>query len=79
MVSATNGKTTTSRMLAGMLSPPLRLSHNRAGANLASGVASALLERDHADAGLFEVDEAALPHVASELATHCGRPGEPVS
>ncbi len=67
VVSATNGKTTTSRMLAGMLSPPLRLSHNRAGANLASGVASALLERDHADAGLFEVDEAALPHVASEL------------
>ena len=45
----------------------MRLSHNRAGANLASGVASALLERDHADAGLFEVDEAALPHVASEL------------
>ena len=47
-----------------MLSPRFALSHNRAGANLASGVASALLERDHADAGLFEVDEAALPHVA---------------
>ncbi len=68
VVSATNGKTTTARMLAGMLAPPFRLSHNRAGANLASGVASALLERDRADAGLFEVDEAALPHVARELA-----------
>ena len=68
VVSATNGKTTTARMLAGMLAPPFRLSHNRAGANLASGVASALLERDGADAGLFEVDEAALPHVARELA-----------
>jgi lipid II isoglutaminyl synthase (glutamine-hydrolysing) len=68
VISATNGKTTTARMLGGMISPPLRLSANRAGANLASGIASALLRDDgSADAGLFEVDEAALPGVAAQL------------
>jgi lipid II isoglutaminyl synthase (glutamine-hydrolysing) len=68
VVSATNGKTTTAKMAASILSPPLRLSRNAAGANLASGVASALV-RDHgADLGLFEVDEAALPAVAAALA-----------
>ncbi len=68
VISATNGKTTTARMLAGMISPPFRLSANRAGANLASGIASALLRDDgQADAGLFEVDEAALPRVAGQL------------
>ena len=34
------------------------------GANLVSGVASTLLAADHAELGLFEVDEAALPQVA---------------
>ena len=43
VVSATNGKTTTSKMLAAMLEPERRLCRNSAGANLASGVASALL------------------------------------
>jgi lipid II isoglutaminyl synthase (glutamine-hydrolysing) len=68
VVSATNGKTTTAKMAASILSPPLRLSRNAAGANLASGVASALV-RDHAaDLGLFEVDEAALAAVTAALA-----------
>src|SRR5918997_2919693 len=40
LVSATNGKTTTAAMVADILSPRLRLAHNRAGANLVSGVAS---------------------------------------
>jgi lipid II isoglutaminyl synthase (glutamine-hydrolysing) len=66
-ISATNGKTTTARMLAGLLEPELRVCHNRAGANLASGVASALLAAPGAALGLFEVDEAALPAVAGEL------------
>src|SRR6188472_2463939 len=43
LVSATNGKTTTAAMAAAILSPRLRLAHNAAGANLVSGVASALL------------------------------------
>ena len=62
-ISATNGKTTTAAMAAEILRPRLRLAHNRAGANLLSGVASALLAADHAELGLFEVDEAALPEV----------------
>src|SRR5207253_9174815 len=66
-ISATNGKTTTARMLASMLSPERRLCRNTAGANLASGVASALLHCEGADLGVFEVDEAALPAVAGRL------------
>ena len=68
VVSATNGKTTTAKMAASILSPPLRLCRNAAGANLASGVASAMLRGEDADLGLFEVDEAALPAVAEALA-----------
>jgi UDP-N-acetylmuramyl tripeptide synthase len=67
VVSATNGKTTTAKMAASILSPPLRLCRNAAGANLASGVASAMLRGEDADLGLFEVDEAALPAVAGAL------------
>ena len=67
LVSATNGKTTTTAMLAGILAPRLRLAHNRAGANLLSGVASTLLESRGAELGLFEVDEAALPEVMERV------------
>jgi UDP-N-acetylmuramyl tripeptide synthase len=67
LISATNGKTTTSAMAARILAPRLRLAHNRAGANLVSGVASALLASPGAELGLFEVDEAALPEVAQRL------------
>src|SRR5436853_7119867 len=66
-ISATNGKTTTAAMAARILEPSLRLAHNRAGANLVSGVASALLAARDAELGLFEVDEAALPEVAHRL------------
>jgi len=64
VLSATNGKTTTAAMTAGILEPRLRLAHNSAGAILVSGVASTLLAADGAELGLFEVDEAALPEVA---------------
>ena len=67
LISATNGKTTTAAMVAEILGPDTRLAHNRAGANLVSGVASALLDADGAELGLFEVDEAALPEVARRL------------
>jgi UDP-N-acetylmuramyl tripeptide synthase len=67
LVSATNGKTTTSAMAARVLGPSFRLAHNRSGANLVSGVASALLAARDAELGLFEVDEAALPEVALRL------------
>jgi UDP-N-acetylmuramyl tripeptide synthase len=67
LISATNGKTTTAAMVARILEPSVRLAHNRSGANLVSGVASALLAAQEAELGLFEVDEAALPEVARRL------------
>jgi lipid II isoglutaminyl synthase (glutamine-hydrolysing) len=67
VVSATNGKTTTTAMAAEILRPRFRLAHNAAGANLVSGVASALLAADGAELGLFEVDEGALPEVVRRI------------
>jgi UDP-N-acetylmuramyl tripeptide synthase len=67
IVSATNGKTTTTAMAAEILRPRHRLAHNAAGANLVSGVASALLSSGAADLGLFEVDEGALPELLGRL------------
>jgi len=67
VVSATNGKTTTTAMAAEILRPRHRLAHNAAGANLVSGVASALLGAGDADLGLFEVDEGALPELVERL------------
>ena len=62
LVSATNGKTTTTAMAAEILGTDRRrLAWNRAGANLLSGIASALVAGRGADLGLFEVDEGALP------------------
>jgi UDP-N-acetylmuramyl tripeptide synthase len=68
IVSATNGKTTTASLVAGILSPRIRLAHNTSGANLVSGVASTLLAADGAELGLFEVDEGAFPDVAQRIA-----------
>jgi lipid II isoglutaminyl synthase (glutamine-hydrolysing) len=75
VVSATNGKTTTTRMVAGILAQAgIPAVHNRAGANMPGGVATALLEQAHGGRagegrlGLFEVDEAWLEEVASALA-----------
>src|SRR5262249_43158273 len=65
LVSATNGKTTTTAMVAEIVGG--RLAYNRSGANLLSGVASTLLSTPHAELGLFEVDEAALPEVTRRV------------
>ncbi|HEU4976666.1 MAG TPA: MurT ligase domain-containing protein [Baekduia sp.] len=74
VISATNGKTTTAAMVAAILEHAgRRLVHNRAGANMAGGVAGALLEaagRGRAidgDSGLFEVDEFWLDRLVPEL------------
>jgi lipid II isoglutaminyl synthase (glutamine-hydrolysing) len=61
LVSATNGKTTTTAMAAEILGQRRSLAWNRAGANLLSGIASALVAGRKAELGLFEVDEGALP------------------
>ena len=63
LVSATNGKTTTTAMASSILAPTRTLAWNNSGANLASGITSTLLNADGADLGLLEVDEFALPEV----------------
>jgi lipid II isoglutaminyl synthase (glutamine-hydrolysing) len=74
VISATNGKTTTAAMTAAVLERAGEtLVHNRAGANMAGGVASALLQatrrggRLAGDTGLFEVDEFWLGQVVAQL------------
>jgi UDP-N-acetylmuramyl tripeptide synthase len=72
LVSATNGKTTTARLLSACAREAGRdLVTNPSGANLLSGVTTALLDaqgrRPAPRAGLFEVDEAALVEVARQL------------
>jgi UDP-N-acetylmuramyl tripeptide synthase len=75
VVSATNGKTTTAAMISSVLERAgTRLVHNRAGANMVGGVASALAAVARrggraldADLGLFEVDEFWLGPVVEEL------------
>ncbi len=73
LLSGTNGKTTTSRMLAEMLRGAGKgVLHNRAGANLIEGLTTTALAasdwrgRPQADLGLFETDEAALPQALAE-------------
>jgi lipid II isoglutaminyl synthase (glutamine-hydrolysing) len=75
LVSATNGKTTTAAMVASILERAgISLVHNRAGANMAGGIASSLLAatrpggRIGGELGLFEVDEFWLDRVTVELA-----------
>jgi UDP-N-acetylmuramyl tripeptide synthase len=74
VVSATNGKTTTAAMVASVLGRAgVPLVHNRAGANMAGGVASALLAAVHnrrsidGELGLFEVDEFWLDRILPQL------------
>ena len=69
VISATNGKTTTARMVgnAAHESGALYVA-NTSGANLASGIVTALLGKTPDEKlGIFEVDEAALPDLIPEL------------
>ncbi len=73
LVAGTNGKTTTSRMLATILEHTGEtLLHNRAGANLLPGLTTVAISgadwrgRPRAQRALFETDEAALPQAISE-------------
>lgn len=75
IVSGTNGKTTTSRMLADVVRAagwaPI---HNRSGSNLDRGIAAALLAesdwagRPEGNVAIFEVDEASIPRVLARIA-----------
>ncbi|MEP6693567.1 MAG: MurT ligase domain-containing protein [Chloroflexota bacterium] len=74
LVSGTNGKTTTARMLSDIVRAsgwaPI---HNRSGSNLERGIAGALLAENNwrgeprGDTGMFEVDEASLPRVLQRV------------
>jgi UDP-N-acetylmuramyl tripeptide synthase len=74
VVSATNGKTTTAAMVASVLARHgVSVVHNRAGANMAGGIASTLLAAARrgrgisGELGLFEVDEFWLDRVVPAL------------
>jgi UDP-N-acetylmuramyl tripeptide synthase len=73
LLSGTNGKTTTTRMIATILEHNrLNVLHNRAGANLITGLTATALTgsspfgRPASHIGLFETDEAALPAAIAE-------------
>jgi UDP-N-acetylmuramyl tripeptide synthase len=74
VISATNGKTTTAAMVASILERGgHELVHNRAGANMAGGIAGTLLEAAGArgsiagDTGLFEIDEFWLDRLVPQI------------
>ncbi|MDO5118017.1 MAG: MurT ligase domain-containing protein [Eggerthellaceae bacterium] len=71
LVVGTNGKTTTTNLIADALEADKKqVICNRGGANLDSGVATSLLQADEADWGIFETDELwlakILPHLKCE-------------
>jgi UDP-N-acetylmuramyl tripeptide synthase len=74
LISATNGKTTTAALAASILTGDgVALVHNRAGANMAGGIASTLLDAAGprgaitGELGLFEVDELWLDRIVAQL------------
>jgi UDP-N-acetylmuramyl tripeptide synthase len=74
LISATNGKTTTAAMAAGIFEHAgVPLVYNQAGANMAGGIAATLLGAAgpggsiDGELGLFEVDELWLDVVAAQL------------
>ena len=61
LVSGTNGKSTTSKLIAEALRTKFTVAHNHTGANLFAGVASALGAKPDAEVAVLEVDELVLP------------------
>jgi len=73
-VTGTNGKTTTSQMLSAIFAAAaIQVTHNRAGANLTSGLTTAMLKGSNwwgqmpEGVGLMEIDEATMPQACREL------------
>ena len=74
LITGTNGKTTTARLVAGLLEGlPARVVHNRSGSNLIFGATAAAVARADLDGrlraewGVFEIDEATLPMAVEEI------------
>lgn len=67
LVTGTNGKSTTTRMLAGAVGSKHSVATNDGGDNMDAGIISALLAGKDADAIVLEVDELHVPKVAQRL------------
>ncbi len=74
VITGSNGKTTTSRMIAEMAKESgNRLSHNRSGSNLLQGVTSVAVNfasisgELQSDVLVFEIDEGTMQHVVPEI------------
>ena len=73
LVTGTNGKTTTSKMIAGILEEAgHKVIYNFSGSNLSRGIASFLIQHTNfwgtkmdGELGLFEVDEATMPEIVN--------------
>ena len=61
LISGTNGKSTTAKLIAESLGTKYSIAHNHTGANLFSGVAAALGANPNAEVAVLEVDELVLP------------------
>lgn len=68
LVSGTNGKTTTSHLLAAALGTAGAVAHNDSGSNMPDGVIAALARRREAPFAVLEVDELHLAAVAAVAA-----------
>ena len=66
LVSGTNGKTTTTALLAAAMATAGPIVHNTTGANLKAGLVSALAKDLESPVAVLEVDEAALVQVLAE-------------
>jgi UDP-N-acetylmuramyl tripeptide synthase len=67
VVSGTNGKTTTTRMIATAIARSGPVATNRTGANLRNGIVAALLDGRGRDTAVLEVDEALVPWAVDHL------------
>ena len=67
LVTGTNGKSTTTRMLAGAVRTKHTVATNDGGDNMDAGIISALLAGKDADAIVLECDELHVPKVAERL------------
>lgn len=67
LVAGTNGKTTTSHLLAAALRTAGPVAHNASGANMADGAVAALAAEPDAPVAVIEVDELHLAGVAAQV------------
>ncbi|MDN6465031.1 MAG: MurT ligase domain-containing protein [Corynebacterium casei] len=69
LVTGTNGKSTTTRMLAAAMRTKYQVATNDGGDNMDAGIVSALMAGADASHIMLEVDELHVPHVAKSINT----------